>query len=77
MLIFNQVVFYWDVFDFWGYNDWDMLEVGNGNFMFEENCSYFVLWVVFKSFLIIGIKFDIIIDEVLVILKNEELIVFN
>lgn len=77
MPILNQAAFYWDVSDFWGHNDWDMLEVGNGNLTFEENRSHFALWAALKSPLIIGTKLDTITDEVLAILKNEELIAFN
>lgn len=77
MPILNQAAFYWDVPDFWGHNDWDMLEVGNGNLTYEENRSHFALWAALKSPLIIGTKLDTISDEVLAILKNEELIAFN
>ncbi|KAK9415736.1 putative Glycoside hydrolase superfamily [Seiridium unicorne] len=77
MPILNQAAFYWNVSDFWGHNDWDMLEVGNGNLTIEENRSHFALWAALKSPLIIGTKLDVIEPEILNILKNEELIAFN
>ncbi|KAH6645439.1 glycoside hydrolase superfamily [Truncatella angustata] len=77
MPILNQAAFYANVSDFWGHNDWDMLEVGNGNLTIEENRSHFVLWAALKSPLIIGTKLDSIQDEVLTIFKNKEIIAFN
>lgn len=40
--------------DFWGHNDPDMLEVGNGNLTLAENRAHFALWAAMKSPLIIG-----------------------
>jgi alpha-galactosidase len=40
--------------DFWGHNDPDMLEVGNGDLTIEENRAHFALWAIMKSPLIIG-----------------------
>lgn len=40
--------------DFWGHNDPDMLEVGNGNLTIEENRSHYALWAITKAPLIIG-----------------------
>ncbi|KAK7928293.1 hypothetical protein PG985_005291 [Apiospora marii] len=77
MPILNQAAFYWNVSGFWGHNDWDMLEVGNGNLTLEENRSHFALWAALKSPLVIGTKLDGIRPEILTILKNEELIAFN
>ncbi|KAK8059243.1 hypothetical protein PG996_009173 [Apiospora saccharicola] len=77
MPILNQAAFYWNVSGFWGHNDWDMLEVGNGNLTLEENRSHFALWAALKSPLVIGTKLDGIRPEILAILKNEELIAFN
>ncbi|KAK8127339.1 glycoside hydrolase [Apiospora sp. TS-2023a] len=77
MPILNQAAFYWNISDFWGHNDWDMLEVGNGNLTLEENRSHFAMWAALKSPLIIGTKLDAIRPEILSILKSEELIAFN
>ncbi|KAK8079683.1 hypothetical protein PG997_007501, partial [Apiospora hydei] len=77
MPILNQAAFYWNVSGFWGRNDWDMLEVGNGNLTLEENRSHFALWAALKSPLIIGTKLDAISPEILAVLKAEEIIAFN
>ncbi|KAI0127622.1 glycoside hydrolase superfamily [Xylariales sp. AK1849] len=77
MPILNQAAFYWNISDFWGHNDWDMLEVGNGNLTYEENRSHFALWAALKSPLIIGTKLDSIEQPTLEILSNKELIAFN
>jgi alpha-galactosidase len=77
MPILNQAAFYWNVTNFWGHNDWDMLEVGNGNLTIEENRSHFALWAALKSPLIIGAKLESMEEEILSILKNKELIAFN
>jgi hypothetical protein len=37
-----------------GWNDPDMLEVGNGNLTFEENKSHFTLWCMMAAPLILG-----------------------
>jgi alpha-galactosidase len=73
----NQAAKYWNYTGFWGHNDWDMLEVGNGDLTFEENRSHFALWAAIKSPLIIGTKLDRLQGDVLTIFKNEELIAFN
>ncbi|KAK8091234.1 glycoside hydrolase [Apiospora phragmitis] len=77
MPILNQAAFYGNVSNFWGRNDWDMLEVGNGNLTLEENRSHFALWAALKSPLVIGTRLDAIRPEILAVLKAEELIAFN
>lgn len=77
MPILNQAARHWNDTGFWGHNDWDMLEVGNGNLTFEESRSHFALWAALKSPLIIGTKLDGIQEDILTILKNPELIAFN
>ena len=37
-----------------GWNDPDMLEIGNGNLTYEEERSHFALWCFAKAPLIIG-----------------------
>ncbi|CRG87498.1 alpha-galactosidase [Talaromyces islandicus] len=66
-----------DFVDFWGHNDPDMLEVGNGDLTIEENRAHFALWAIMKSPLIIGTALDAIPDTHLAILKNSDLIAFN
>lgn len=66
-----------------GYNDPDMLEVGNGSLTLEENRSHFTLWCMMASPLILGNDIRLFIkpdgtadktNEVLKILTNRELI---
>lgn len=75
--IINQASFLWNTTNFWGHNDWDMLEVGNGGLTIEENRSHFGMWCALKSPLIIGTPLDSIKQPILDILSNEELIGFN
>ena len=60
-----------------GHNDWDMLEVGNGNLTLEENRSHFAMWAMLKSPLIIGTPLDTITKPTLAILSSKEFIEFN
>ncbi|OKL64710.1 putative alpha-galactosidase B [Talaromyces atroroseus] len=66
-----------DSVDFFGFNDPDMLEVGNGNLTIEENRSHYALWAIMKSPLIIGTDLSTLPDSHLSILKNADLIAFN
>ena len=77
MPIINQASFLWKSTGFWGHNDWDMLEVGNGALTIEENRSHFAMWCALKSPLIIGTPLDSIKKPILDILSNRELIDFN
>lgn len=69
-----------------GWNDPDMLEVGNGNLTFDENKSHFTLWCMMAAPLILGndvrtfIKADGTVDaenKTLSILTNREVIAIN
>ena len=62
-----------------GWNDPDMLEVGNGGCTFEEYKSHFSLWAMLKSPLIIGndIRGLSVNDDAMKILTNEEIIAVN
>nr|A7XZT2.1 RecName: Full=Probable alpha-galactosidase B; AltName: Full=Melibiase B; Flags: Precursor [Rasamsonia emersonii]ABU94728.1 alpha-galactosidase [Rasamsonia emersonii] len=63
--------------DFWGHNDPDMLEVGNGNLTLAENRAHFALWAAMKSPLIIGTALDKIDQDHLSILSNKYLLTFH
>lgn len=52
--ILNENLFLLNAVDFWGHNDADMLEVGNGDLTEEEWRSHFAIWAAMKSPLIIG-----------------------
>lgn len=62
-----------------GWNDPDMLEVGNGGCSFEEYKSHFSLWAMLKAPLIVGndVRGLSAGDEALQILSNEEIIAIN
>lgn len=63
--------------DFWGHNDADMLEVGNGNLTREETRSHFALWAAMKSPLLIGTDLTNLSQTNIDLLKNKYLLAFN
>jgi len=75
--ILNENSFRLDSIDFWGHNDADMLEVGNGDLTAGETRSHFSLWAAMKSPLLIGTDVTQLSDDNLAILKNEKLLAFN
>ena len=62
--------------DFWGHNDADMLEIGNGLGQ-EESRSHFALWAAMKSPLLIGTDLTKLDSDDMEILKNKYLLAFN
>jgi alpha-galactosidase len=60
-----------------GWNDPDMLEVGNGGMTIEEEKTHFALWALAKAPLIIGCDLTTVRPESLKILKNSNLIAVN
>ena len=86
MIIYNHNVRLYKYSVKGGYNDPDMLEVGNGKLSFEENKSHFTLWAMMNAPLILGNDLRKFIDEngnvdetnpTLKILKNEKIIALN
>jgi alpha-galactosidase len=75
--ILNENSFLLDSVDFWGHNDADMLEVGNGNLTLEENRSHFAFWAAMKSPLIIGTALDKLSSDLVDVLKNGYLLAFS
>ncbi|KAG6813119.1 hypothetical protein H0H92_013973 [Tricholoma furcatifolium] len=63
--------------DFYGHNDMDILEVGNGQLTFEEAKSHFTAWALMKSPLLVSTDLATISQETLDILKNKEIIAIN
>jgi alpha-galactosidase len=59
-----------------GWNDWDMLEVGNGLTPSQEQ-AHFILWAAAKSPLIIGANMDTIAPDSVALLRNREIIAVN
>lgn len=62
--------------DFWGHNDADMLEIGNG-LSPAESRSHFAAWAAMKSPLLIGTDVSKLSNDDLGILKNKYLLDFN
>ncbi|KAG8380961.1 hypothetical protein BUALT_Bualt06G0070900 [Buddleja alternifolia] len=60
-----------------GWNDPDMLEVGNGGMTFEEYRGHFSIWALMKAPLIIGCDVRNMTAETYDILTNEEVISVN
>ncbi|KAJ3117515.1 hypothetical protein HDU96_006444 [Phlyctochytrium bullatum] len=60
-----------------GFNDLDMLEIGNGGMTTEEYRSHFSAWVVAKSPLLLGNDVRIMSEELLSIVSNPEVIAIN
>lgn len=60
-----------------GWNDADMLEVGNGGMTFNEYQTHFALWAFWKSPLLIGTDVRNMSNETLSILSNTEIIAVN
>jgi len=63
--------------NFYGHNDMDMLEVGNGDMTIDEQKSHFTAWALMKSTLLIGTDLRKVTDETLEVLTNRELIAIN
>jgi alpha-galactosidase len=63
--------------DFYGRNDLDMLQLGNGGLTFDEAKSHFTAWALMKSPLLIGTNLSAITPDILGILKNTEILAIN
>lgn len=53
-----------------GWNDPDMLEVGNGGMTFDQYVAHFTFWCILKAPLLIGCSLQTITAETLSILGN-------
>ncbi|KAG9127290.1 hypothetical protein FRC07_014997 [Ceratobasidium sp. 392] len=60
-----------------GWNDLDILEVGNSGMTLAEQQTHFAFWAAVKSPLLIGTKLAGISNDALTILKNPRLIAIN
>ncbi|KAI0052198.1 glycoside hydrolase family 27 protein [Auriscalpium vulgare] len=63
--------------NFYGRNDLDMLQLGNGGLTFDEAKSHFTAWALMKSPLIIGTNLSAITPDILGILTNHEILAIN
>jgi len=75
--IINQASFITQATDFYGRNDLDMLQIGNGNLTVDETKSHFTAWALMKAPLLIGTNLSAIRQSDLTILKNQEIIAIN
>jgi alpha-galactosidase len=75
--ILNENSFLLNSVGFWGHNDADMLEIGNGNLTLAESRSHFAFWAAAKSPLIIGTDLSVLPTDHVDILKNEALLTFH
>ncbi|KAI0642496.1 glycoside hydrolase family 27 protein [Trametes meyenii] len=75
--IINQNSFIAWASDFYGHNDMDILEVGNGDLTYEEAKTHFTAWALMKSPLLIGTDLSNISKRDLSILKNEEILAIS
>jgi len=76
-IIYNHTVKLYKYAGVGGWNDPDMLEVGNGKLTFEQNRSHFALWCMMCAPLILGNDLRNISDDVLKIVANKDLIAIN
>jgi alpha-galactosidase len=60
-----------------GWNDPDMLELGNGVLSHDQEKTHFALWSFMKAPLIIGCDLATVSNKTLSILKNKEIIAVN
>jgi len=75
--IINTASFITIATGFYGHNDLDMLEIGNGNLTYDEAKSHFTAWALFKAPLLIGTDLTSITEEHLEILSNPEILAIN
>ncbi|KAG8216892.1 glycoside hydrolase family 27 protein [Butyriboletus roseoflavus] len=75
--LINQNSFYTWATDFYGHNDMDMLEIGNGDLTYDEMKTHFTAWALMKSPLLLGLNLDTASKESLEILTNPEIIAIN
>lgn len=76
-ILYNHTVKLYKYAGVGGWNDPDMLEVGNGKLTFAQNRSHFALWCMMCAPLILGNDLRNISDDVLKIVKNPDLIAIN
>jgi len=75
--IINQNSFISSASDFYGHNDMDILEVGNGDLTYDESKSHFTAWSFMKSPLLISTDLSKATSQTLEILKNTEVLAIN
>jgi len=62
---------------FFGHNDMDMMEIGNGALTLQEQRTHFAAWVFLKSPILLGTNLGKLSSAQLAIIKNTELLAFH
>ncbi|KAH7912366.1 glycoside hydrolase family 27 protein [Hygrophoropsis aurantiaca] len=75
--IINSASFITQATNYYGRNDLDMLEIGNGNLTYDESKSHFTAWALVKAPLLIGTSLATLSQQNIDILKNTEIIAIN
>lgn len=75
--ILNNASFIGNFSNFWGHNDLDMLENGNGALTLAEQRSHFTTWALAKSPLLVGTDVSQLSQDSLDIMLNPEIIAIN
>ncbi|EGO03621.1 glycoside hydrolase family 27 protein [Serpula lacrymans var. lacrymans S7.3] len=75
--IINTVSFITQATNFYGRNDLDMLEIGNGNLTYDESKTHFTAWALVKAPLLIGTDVATLTQQNVEILSNQEIIAIN
>ncbi|GBE83549.1 Probable alpha-galactosidase [Sparassis crispa] len=75
--IINFASFITQATNYYGRNDMDILEVGNGILTYDETKTHFTAWALMKSPLLIGTNLSAITPETLEILSNSEIVNIN
>ncbi|CCA74935.1 related to alpha-galactosidase precursor [Serendipita indica DSM 11827] len=63
--------------NFYGHNDMDMMEIGNGALTLAEQRTHFLMWAALKSPILLGTDLSRLSTDQLNIIKNKELLAFS
>ncbi|KAI0690524.1 glycoside hydrolase superfamily [Cytidiella melzeri] len=63
--------------NFFGHNDMDMMEIGNGALTIQEQRSHFAAWVFLKSPILLGTDLSLLASDQVAIISNAELLAFH
>ncbi|RPB06716.1 glycoside hydrolase [Morchella conica CCBAS932] len=68
---------YLDYVGFYGHNDMDMMEIGNGDLTIAEIRTHFAAWAFMKSPILLGTDLSALTAAELAVIKNTELLAFH
>ncbi|CAE6515713.1 unnamed protein product [Rhizoctonia solani] len=75
--IIAKNVNYLNYVEFYGHNDMDMMEIGNGALTINEQRTHFAMWAALKSPILLGTDLSKLNATQLAIIKNAELLAFS